>query len=272
MRNVKLTGLALAVGAVMGMACASAADAADASQTPAPGISLYGDKDTPNISGLWLGTAMGAPGAKPRTPDGRPITYWSPWPPPLTPAYQKRADERIAAARAGQAVGDNGSKCLPFGMPWVFTYKVYPDEIVQTPGAVTMLLWSTFPITIWTDGRGHPKDWKPTYNGHSIGYWQGDTLYVDTVGILDTTELDATLRTPHSAKLHMKTTIQRVAADTLHVHVTLYDEDALTEPMVTTSIWQRKSGPGWQVLDDASCFENNKNLPDAGGATGFVHF
>jgi hypothetical protein len=125
---------------------------------------------------------------------------------------------------------------------------------------------------IWTDGRGHPTDLKPSYNGHSIGYWQGDTLHVDTVGIIDTTTLESPLRTPHSSKLHMTTTIQRVAPDNLHFTVTLYDEDALTEPMVTTNIWQRKRGAEWAVLDDASCFENNKNLPDATGAVGFVHF
>jgi hypothetical protein len=42
--------------------------------------------------------------------------------------------------------------------------------------------------------------------------------------------------------------------------------------MVVTAIWRRKSGPEWQMLDDASCFENNRNAPDAEGATSFKKF
>ena len=36
--------------------------------------------------------------------------------------------------------------------------------------------------TIYMDGRGHPEKWEPTYYGHSIGHWDGDTLVVETTG------------------------------------------------------------------------------------------
>jgi hypothetical protein len=70
----------------------------------------------------------------------------------------------------------------------------------------------------------------------------------------------------------MQWTVRRVAADVLHVQMTLYDEDALSEPMVTTEILHRKAGPNWQELDDASCFESNHNQPDQNGAPGFDKF
>ena len=35
---------------------------------------------------------------------------------------------------------------------------------------------------VFMDGRSHPKDLTPTYYGHSIGWWDGDTLVIDTVG------------------------------------------------------------------------------------------
>ena len=35
---------------------------------------------------------------------------------------------------------------------------------------------------IYMDGRPHPKDMDPTYYGHSVGHWEGDTLVIDTVG------------------------------------------------------------------------------------------
>ena len=204
--------------------------------------------------------------------DGRGATVWAPWPLPYTPAYQKIVDQRTAAAKAGKQLGDISAMCLPFGMPRAFVTKYYPDEIVQTPGQVTILVNSTFPIVIWTDGRGHPKDLQPSYNGHSIGYWVGDMLFVDTMGIKETTPID-TARNPHSAKLHMKTIIQRVDKDTIHFDVTLYDEDAFLEPVTTTNIWRRKSGPEWAVLDDASCFENNSAVSGASSSpSGFASF
>ena len=97
----------------------------------------------------------------------------------------------------------------------------------------------------------------------------GDTLHVDTVGIRRHPDR---WKTPHSGKIHIKWEIERVASDRAPVHVTLFDDEAFTEPMVTTNIWRRKSGPRWEVLDDGSCFENNRNLPESNGATGFKPF
>jgi hypothetical protein len=235
--------------------------------------SLYGDPAVPDISGTWLGTVAVAPGEHTQTPvDERNKTTWAPWPAPLTPEYQKKTDERIAAAKAGRQLGDIGAKCLPFGVPRMLTSKFYQDEIIQTPGRVSLFVFGTFPIIVWTDGRPHPKDLQPTYNGHSIGRWVDDTLFVDTVGILSSTPVNNAGQTTHSDKLHIKWNIQRVAPDVLHVQVTLYDDEAFTEPMVTTGLWHRKGGPNWQMLDDQSCFENNQNVPNSGVAEGFKKF
>ena len=243
-------------------------------RAPGPSPHLDGDPTRPDLSGLWLGTLTGHPGeafGPNRGPaDGRPPTFWAPWPLPYTPAYQKIYDERVAAAKKGRQLGDLSSKCLPFGMPEVLVGKVYPDEIIQTRGEVTLLINSTVPVTIWTDGRGHPADLKPSFNGHSIGHWVGDILYVDTVGIRGDTPID-NARDPHGPDLHVKWSIQKVDPDTLHVHVTLYNPSAFTEPVTTTNIWRRKNEPQWDVLDDASCFENNNNQTGTPG-DGFVKF
>ena len=79
--------------AVAGFVCAAVA-AAEPGSWPPPGVSFYGDPGAPDISGLWLGTAMHVPGSPTvvgnrGTADGRPPTYWAPWPLPYTPAYQK---------------------------------------------------------------------------------------------------------------------------------------------------------------------------------------
>ena len=255
--------------ALAALLAGDAARAADAPHWPPAGVSYHGDPGAPDISGLWLGTMTGVPGeqfAPNRGPaDGRPPTFFAPWPLPYTPRYQKIYEERLAAAKKGTQLGDTSARCLPFGMPRVLISKVYPDEIVQTPGEVTLLVFGTFPVVIWTDGRPHPANLTPSYNGHSIGRWIGDTLFVDTVGIEAGTALD-TARDPHGPALHLKWSIQRVADDILHVHVTLYDPDAFSEPVTAVAIWQRKTDPKWQVLDDQSCFENNNSdkVPEGG--------
>ena len=272
MRKQFPLGLALA-GLLL---AAVPADGADDQTWPPPGVSLHGDPNAPDISGLWMGTAMAVPGQGPannsgKTADGRSPLYLTPWPLPFTPAYQKIADEREVAAKAGRALGDIGARCLPFGLPLMLLNKNYPDEIVQTPGVTSIFMFSTFPIMIWTDGRDHPKDLQPSYNGHSIGHWVGDTLFVDTVGIKDTTTIDG-MRHPHSGKLHIIWSIQRVAKNILHTHITLYDEDAFTEPVTTTNIWERKTDRKWEMLDDGSCFENASGISEKPVEEGFIRF
>jgi hypothetical protein len=55
------------------------------------------------------------------------------------------------------------------------------------------------------DGRKHPAELDPTWFGHSIGWYEGDTLVIDTVGYNDKFWMDHRGH-PHSEKLH---TIER---------------------------------------------------------------
>ena len=270
--DVKSLSLFAIAVALSGGAMTSAAG----ERWPPAGVSFYGDKAVPDISGLWMGSAMGIPGEgvasnSGKSADGRPPAYFSPWPLPYKPTYQKIYDERVARAKQGVQLGDISSKCLPFGMPTMIASMNYPNEIVQTPGEVTFLEFGTFPIVVWTDGRQHPADLKPSYNGHSIGHWEGDTLIVDTVAIMPTTSLDSH-RDPHSGKLHVKWAVRRVAPDTLHVDITLIDDEAFTEPVHMTNIYQRKDDAKWALLDDQSCFENNQDVPPPASLSGFIKF
>ncbi len=36
---------------------------------------------------------------------------------------------------------------------------------------------------IHTDGRPHPKDPDPTFNGNSVAHWEKDTLVIDTIAL-----------------------------------------------------------------------------------------
>lgn len=266
---------ALQVAAIAALEICRPASAQNANNWPPPGVSFYGATHAPDISGLWLGTETGVPGQEfaPNrgSADGRPATFWAPWPLPYTPDYQAISDRRVAAAKAGRQLGDIGARCAPFSTPQSLVAKTYPDEIVQTPGEVTIFRNNSFPIIVWTDGRGHPQNWKPSYNGHSIGYWVGDTLFADTVGIRADTPLDHMID-PHGPNLHIKWSVRRVAADVLHFHVTLFDAAAFTEPVSTTNIWHRITDARWQVLDDASCFENNQSDTKSDSDEGFAKY
>ena len=271
--DVTRLGLVAAIGAFgVGFAQTSATG----QPWPPAGVSYYGDPASPDVSGLWLGTSLGIPGEEiasnsGKTADGRPPTYLAPWPLPYTPAYQKIFDDRMAAVKRGHASGDTGSRCLPFGLPLLLTANAYPNEIVQTPGQTTIFFFNSFPVVIWTDGRGHPKDVQPSFNGNSVGRWVGDTLFIDTTGFNGAAPLDTHLD-PHSDKLHIKWSIEPVARDILHVHMTFYDKDAFTEPVATTNIWQRKTERKWEILDDASCFENNGVFKDTKVEPGFIKY
>lgn len=250
----------------------AAGNAAWAQQSPAiSNYRLNGDATAPDLSGLWAGTYLTSPGLRAQTPLAeRKYTRWAPFPLPLTPDYQSKVDARAAAAKTGRVVGDPGVRCLPSGMPWKLTVNPgLPIEVIQTPGQVSF--WGALrPIVIYTDGRPHPADLKPTYDGHSIGYWVGDILYVDTVGILSGA-IDAAY-TPHGPALHLKWNIQRVAPNRLHLHLTLYDPEAFTEPLVTTVVYDLLTERRMDLIDDASCFENNRNKPDENDESGFKHF
>ena len=54
---------------------------------------------------------------------------------------------------------------------------------------------------VYMDGRKHPNDLIPSWWGHSIGKWEGDSLVIDTIGYNDKFWFDSN-GTPHTEKLH----------------------------------------------------------------------
>jgi hypothetical protein len=109
--------------------------------------------------------------------------------PKLTPAAQKHFDAYAAATKDGKVYRDDIGKCWPAGMPVMMT-RVWPIAMIQLPTAIYMI--SEFMDSlrvIYLDGRQHtdPDIVVRTFNGESVGRWEGDTLVVDTRNF---TELD----------------------------------------------------------------------------------
>jgi hypothetical protein len=83
--------------------------------------------------------------------------------------------------------------------------------------------------TIYMDGRAHPKNLEPTYYGHSVGRWEGDTLVVETVGFNERFWFDRS-GLPHTNQLRTLERFTRVDLDTVRYELTIDDPGAYTAP------------------------------------------
>ena len=110
--------------------------------------------------------------------------------------------------------------CHPDGMPHIMDYA-FPMAFYFTPGEVTVYLEAYGQVRwIYTDGRKHPEDLPPTYDGDSIGHWQGRTLVVDTIGMLPQTQLVISnnfLGIRHSDKLRLTERMRLTAEGNLGI-------------------------------------------------------
>jgi hypothetical protein len=142
--------------------------------------------------------------------------------------------------------------CLPPGTPRIYL-QPFPLQFVQTPKEVIILYEYDHTVRhIFVDGRQHPADVTPTYMGHSIGKWDGDTLVVDTIGFNDKTWLDRDGH-QHSDQLHVVERFHRVDRDNMTVDISMEDPKALAKPWVTQLNFQLK--PDWDIMELA-CTDN----------------
>jgi hypothetical protein len=136
---------------------------------------------------------------------------------------------------------DPNNFCLPSIIPEKIAVTS-PWKIVETPG-VTYVLYESRTIfrQIFTDGRPLPKDPNPTWQGYSIGHWEGDTFVVETNGFNGLGWLD---------------TNGHPVTDALHV-IERYRPKAYTKPWTVTegAVYQ----PDTELLEYI-CEENNRDV------------
>lgn len=144
--------------------------------------------------------------------------------------------------------------CKPGGAVRILTYPPY-RKIVQLPDLVIIL--SERDVTyrqIFTDGRPLPADPLPTFNGYSVGRWDGDTLVVETNGLREGTWLDRN-GSPISDVAKMTERFRRVNYGRLEIDLTIDDAKVYAKPW-TVTLAQRI------VLDtelmDYHCNDNEK--------------
>jgi len=82
---------------------------------------------------------------------------------------------------AGVVFPTPANQCWP--EPASFIYKNFGLQILQEPDQVTLLYEQDHEVRRVRMNQSHPADVKPSWYGDSVGYYEGDTLVVDTVGI-----------------------------------------------------------------------------------------
>jgi len=175
--------------------------------------------------------------------------------------YQQWASEVVKKRTADLGKDDPVALCQPAGALRLLTYPLY-RKIIQTP-AVTVIL-SERDVTyrqLFTDGRPLPKDPEPTWNGYSVGKWEGDTLVVETVGFHDGTWLDRR-GSPLTEAGRMTERFRRTSFGKLDIEVTVDDAQAYTKPWTVRLPQHLVSDT---ELLDYHCNDNEKDVVHAVG-------
>jgi hypothetical protein len=200
----------------------------------------------------------------PRWPDGKPRLSAIPGEKGLWNGGGSTADATTPFQPWAKAVSDDRranamephTRCKPSGGPRQFATP-YGVEILDMPDLQRIFIMDvggphTFRV-IHTDLTSHPKDLVPTYYGHSIGRWEGDTLVVDTVGFNERMWIDRG-QAPHTEKLHLIEKFTRTDMNTMTYELTVDD------PGAYTATWSRSSQMRFNTnseLFEFVCQDNN---------------
>ena len=157
--------------------------------------------------------------------------------PPWNPQAAEYIKFQLAEERAGRPP-PLFVNCLPEAMPAWMLVTHNSMEVLFTPGRVTMLGESDGGRLrrIYTDGRPHPEDPDPTWHGHSVGHWEGDTLVIDTIGVLPQTlvAVSEAAGIPNNGDMRIK---ERIHLDEKNKDILLVDLE-ITAPKVMTKTWK----------------------------------
>ena len=190
----------------------------------------------PDLNGVWLAAI--------HRPDGDP-------PEPL-PWVEAIGKER----RENRNISSPGAHCLPTGLGASGTLRPY--RLAQTRDLLMIVEESNDPARqIYLDGRSHPEDPNPSFMGHSVGRWEGDTLVVDTVGLSDRGWI-AFGSYPQTEKLHIVERYRRPDLGHLEREITFDDSTAFKKPWTLKRV--SSLAPKGTELLEYVCAENNRDV------------
>ena len=165
---------------------------------------------------------------------------------PLTPAGAAIREAKAKAIAAGDVIGDKS--CAPHGMPSMMTNE-FALEFLETPGRVTIVNEAaTLVRSVYLDKKVHTPDLEPSWNGHSIGHWEGSTLVIDTVNFNDKGDVLGFIGVKSSTTHLVERYHVENGGKTLVGEFTFEDSRYLTKPWTGRATYHR-------LPDDAELWE-----------------
>lgn len=171
---------------------------------------------------------------------------------PSRPQYQEQWLARVEGLKDRQVEEDPVLRCYPPGVPRIGP----PDKIVQTETEIVFLyddVSGNFFRVIPVDGRGHRDDVEPSFHGDAIGWWEGDTLVVESVNFNDESWLtdDGAF---HSTDLRVVEHLHLDQGELVWT-ATAYDPEILAEPW---EVPERRATPAdHEILEAPLCLERD---------------
>jgi len=181
--------------------------------------------------------------------------------PQFTAKGQKYMDEYMSFAKAGKRWAEPTAFCYPAGMPRLMN-RYGALMMLQYPTAIFMVsrLNNEYRV-IYLDGRvRQPVNLRdPNWGGESLGYWDGDTLVVETEGFTDENHLmQQGVFTGDQLKITERFTMIN-DGNTLKMDYTFVDPEHWVGAWKHTKFRDRTLGAD---VKEANClFEDNVALP-----------
>lgn len=180
--------------------------------------------------------------------------------PPLTPEAERRQAARAELRRSDPPDSPSSwtglrtyARCLSRAMPRLPQGYNSGTLILQTPGWVVLRYEQLDTRFIPIDGRPHVHNNIRQWNGDSRGYWDGDTLVVDTKNFT----AKQVFRGFPKGNLHLTERFTRVNADTVDYEATLTDPTTWTRPWTYLLPWQKDDE---YVIYEYACHERNYSM------------
>jgi hypothetical protein len=177
--------------------------------------------------------------------------------PPMKPAAQRLYRQRIAERKAGKT-DDPIETCLPPGTP----RSLFADEpfmIGQAPGKITFYHQFRHLIRhVFLDGPLKMAEPDPNWEGHSSGYWDGNTLVIETGGFNGEQWLDQA-GLPQSPDMKVTEHLKLRSPDVLEDTITIDDAKFYSAPWSTQLVFKRL--PDNLAIVEEECSEKLLEFP-----------
>jgi len=123
--------------------------------------------------------------------------------PILKPEAAQAVRKLAEAALKGTVIPDAHNTCWPEPPPYAMGLH-FGLQILQQKDEVTIVYLLQNTVRRIRLNEQHPENPAPSWQGHSVGHYEGDTLVVDTVAIkVSPLSMVDAFGTPHSKALHV---------------------------------------------------------------------